>query len=147
MKKIFMYITILLIVMWIPVKRIDISDLEPIQAIWINKENGKYIVTTDTEDYGVGETVQDAVQAMKEKCEKIIYLDTAKFLLVSDNCRDAIGEISEFLKENVSICVWNGEGELVNAAQYMHAHDVGIKVKDYFIGLNLPTIPSLRGGS
>ncbi len=141
MRRIILYIIVLMIALWIPVSRIDISDLEPIQAVWINKDNGNYVITTDTEDVGIGETVRQAVENMKYQSEKIIYLDTAQFLLVEDNCREAINEISEYLKGGAKVCVWNGEGELAKAARYMKTHRVGIKLKEYLTDVKLTVIP------
>ena len=145
MKKIIIYIIVLVIALWIPTNRIDISNLEPVQAVWISKKNDDYIIATDTEDVGVGETVREALQIMKDRCEKIIYLDTAQYLLVSDNCKESIGEISEYLKQRVKVSVWNGEGKLKDVAQYMQTHRVGVRLKDYFSSVELPVIPGLEG--
>lgn len=147
MKKIIIYVIVLLIALWIPVNRIDISNLEPIRAIWIDQENGKYVVSTDTEDIGIGDTVEQAVDMMKKGCEKIIYLDTAQYLLVSDNCKEAIGGISRFLKDKVKIGIWDGEGKIAKAATYMQTHRLGTKLKDYILGEKLPAVPDLTGES
>lgn len=144
MKKIIIYIIVLLIVLWIPVNRIDISNLEPVQAVWVYQDNGKYVVKTDTEDIGIGDSIKQAVEVMKKRCEKIIYLDTAEYLLVSENCKEAISDISEYLKDEVKICAWNGEGDLANAATYMQTHRIGTKLKDYVLGSILPEIPDLE---
>lgn len=141
MKRIMLYIIVLLLALCIPVDRTDISNLEPIQAVWINKENGNYIITTDTEDVGTGESIQRAIAEMKSKSEKIIYLDTAQYLLVNENCTVVINEISNDLKGKVRVGIWNGEGELARAARYMQTRRIGIKLKKYLTGSELPVIP------
>ena len=141
MKRVILYIIVLLIALCIPVDRTDISNLEPIQAVWVSQENGEYIITTDTEDVGVGESIQQAIAEMKNKSEKIIYLDTAQYLLVNENSTAAINEITNHLKQRVRAGIWNGDGELARAARYMHTHRVGIKLKDYLPGSKLPVIP------
>ena len=143
MKKVILYVILLMIVSQIRVNKIDISDLEPVQAVWIRKDGEMYVITTDTEDTGVGRSVKDALQSMKEKCEKIIYLDTAEYLVVSENCKEAVGDISEFLKDKVKVCVWNGEGKLENVAEYIKSHRIGIRLKDYISDVKLPIIPAL----
>ena len=145
MKKIILYGIILLIVLQIPTNRIDIGDLEPVQAVWVQKDGELYIIETDTEDVGVGESVKEALQSMKQRCEKIIYLDTAEYLAVSENCKEAVEEVSEYLKGKVKVCVWDGEGELKNVAEYMKTHRIGICIKEYFTDIKLPIIRGLAG--
>ena len=109
MKRVILYIIVLLIALYIPVDRTDISNLEPIQAVWVSQENGEYIITTDTEDVGVGESIQQAIAEMKNKSEKIIYLDTAQYLLVNENCTAAINEITNYLFVSKSNNNYNGK--------------------------------------
>ena len=142
--KLIIYIVILLIALWIPVRKTDISNLEPVQAIWIDKNENGYVVKTDTQDVGVGETLQKALEEMKEHCDKLIYMDTTQYLMVSEDCKEAIAEISQHLKNKVRVCVWNGVGELKNAVQYVKSHRNGVAIKDYVPGIQLPTIPDLQ---
>lgn len=141
MKKIIFYVLILLIALWIPVRKMDISNLEPIQAVGINKIGEQYVITTDTEAMGVGKTIKQAVESMKRECEKIVYLDTAKYLLVSEECTAAVSELSESLKNNVKVAIWDGLEELKKAAQYMQSHRIGVKIDECFVDTKLPVVP------
>lgn len=141
MKKIIFYVLILLIALWIPVRKMDISNLEPIQAVGINKTGEQYVITTDTEAMGVGKTIKQAVESMKRECEKIVYLDTAKYLLVSEECTAAVSELSESLKNNVKVAIWDGLEELKKAAQYMQSHRIGVKIDECFVDTKLPVVP------
>ncbi len=143
MRKIILYTIILLIALQIRVNKIDISDLEPVQAVWIKKDGEMYVIETDTDDVSIGDSVKAALQSMRDHCEKIIYLDTAEYLAVSENCKEAVGEISEYLKGNVKVCIWNGEGELKNVAEYMKSHRIGIRLKECVSNIKLPIIPGL----
>lgn len=146
MKKIFFYIVILLIAIQIPVDRIDISDLEPIEAVGVQKENNQYIISTDTERSGRGSTVEQAVKSMKEQCEKIVYLDTAKYLLVSGECVDVLADLSQYLKSSVKVGMWSG-GDLAEFSQYMRSHHAGIKLKQCLPDTRLPQIPAVGQNS
>lgn len=146
MKKIILFVIILLIASWIPVSKTDISNLKPIQAIFINKDGDNYIVKTDTDDLGIGKSIKEAVETMKTRCEKLIYLDTAQYLFVDQDARETIDDISQYLKDKVVICIWDGVGEIKSAAQYVRAHRIGIKIKDYFSNVQLPVIPDLTTG-
>lgn len=141
MKKIIFYVLILLIALWIPVRKMDISNLEPIQAVGIKKTGEQYVITTDTQAMGVGKTIKQAVESMKRECEKIVYLDTAKYLLVSDECTAAVSELSESLKNNVKVAIWDGLEELKKAAQYMQSHRIGVKIDECFVDTKLPVVP------
>lgn len=142
MNKIIFYMLILLIALWIPVRKMDISNLEPIQVVGIRKTEDQYVITTDTQATGRGKTVKNAVDSMKQKCEKIVYLDTARYLLVSEECQAVVSEISESLKNNVKVAVWDGKGELEKAAQYMQSHGIGVKIDQCTADTRLPNVPS-----
>lgn len=140
MKRIIIYCIILAGILWIPVERMEIRDLEPIQAVWMYREEGEIVLKTDTEDEGRGESVQEALEDMKEKSSGIVYLDTAQFLLVSDNAQEQIGELTPYLKGKVKISLWEG-GEIQEAARYMQSHKIGVKLARWRESVNLPKLP------
>ena len=140
MKRIIIYCIILAGILWIPVERMEIRDLEPIQAVWMYREEGEFVLKTDTEDEGRGESVQEALEDMKEKSSGIVYLDTAQFLLVSDNAQEQIGELAPYLKGKVKISLWEG-GEIQEAARYMQSHKIGVKLARWRESVNLPKLP------
>ncbi len=138
--KIALYCIIIALVIMAPVTKQDIGDLEPIQAVWLYTQDGDVVLQTDTGDYGAGTTVETAVKDMKENSEGIVYLDTAQFLLVSEQATDRLEDIVAYLKNTVKICLWNGN-QVSSAARYMQAHNVGCKVKEYRKGKPLHEIP------
>lgn len=140
MKRIIIYCIILVGILWIPVERMEIRDLEPIQAVWMYREEGEIVLKTDTEDEGRGESVQEALEDMKEKSSGIVYLDTAQFLLVSDNAQEQIGELASYLKSKVKISLWEG-GDLKEAARYMQSHKIGVKLSKWSHEVKLPKLP------
>lgn len=143
MKRIILYCVLLAIALLIPIKKIDISNLEPIQAVKMDYQQGNMILQTDTGDVGVGENVQTALDNLKETSAGIVYLDTAEFLLVTENARDYIGHIKPYLKNRVRVCRWDGEGELTNAAKYMDAHKIGVQLKNWSKETVLPKLQDL----
>lgn len=140
MKRIIIYCIILAAVLLLPVEHMEIRDLEPIQAVFLYREAGEVVLKTDTEDEGRGETVQKALEDMKAKSSGIVYLDTAQFLLVSENAEEEIAQIAPYLKGRVKISQWEG-GELQEAARYMQAHKIGVKIRNWRNGVNLPKLP------
>ena len=141
MKRILLYCILLVIALLIPIKRIDISDLEPIQVVRMDRQNENIVLQTDTGDAGIGENAQKALESLKENSAGIIYLDTAEFLIVTENASQYIGSIKSYLKDSVRVCRWEGEGELDTVGKYMKAHKIGVKLKKWYSEIQLPELP------
>ena len=141
MKRIVMYCVILAVLCVLPVERQDVADLEPIQAVWLSREEDTVMLETDTQDQGSGKTVSEALADMKQKSLGIIYLDTAQYLLVSENAREHIPDIAPYLKGSVRICLWDGAGEVADAARYMQSHKTGCKLKNWHLKTPLFSLP------
>lgn len=144
MKRIIIYCMILGAVCLIPVQKQDVATLEPIQAVWMSEENGAVVLKTDTDDVGEGENVQEALENMKDKSTGVVYLDTAQYLLVTEKAKHRIPEIAGYLKGSVRVCSWEGKGELVDAARYMQARKLGIRLRKWQEKSILPTVPDLN---
>lgn len=136
------YCIIIVAVLIAPVQKIDIGDLEPIQALWLYMEEDLIAIKTDTDDYGVGKTVDEAVAMMKKQSEGIVYLDTAQFLLVSEDAVTQIGSLAPKLKGTVKVCLWEGEN-VKDGARYMQAHHIGCKLNEWNRQTKLPKMPNI----
>ena len=145
MKRIIIYCIVLAAVLLIPVKHLDVGNLEPVQAVWVYEENARIVLKTDTNDKGSGNTVAEALQNLEENCLGIIYLDTAEFLLVAENMESRIPELKAYLKGSVKVCQWDGEGSVEAAARYMDAHKIGYKLRKWDTTVNLPKL-TLKNG-
>ena len=140
MKRILIYCLLLIAVVLIPVERLDVGKLEPVQAVWVYRQNENIVLETDTEDKGKGETVVAALKDLEEHCLGIIYLDTAQFLLVSEDLQEQIPELGQHLKGSVRLCVWDGKGSVEDAAEYMAAHEIGCKLRKWEPSVKLPNL-------
>ncbi len=140
MKRILCYCLILAFLWFAPVKGQSIADLEPIQAIWLSREDDRVVLQADTEDKGEGGSVSEAFENMSKKSSGIIYPDTAQYLLVSENAVDMIPEMKTYLKGKVKVCLWEG-GDLSEAAKYMQAHKTGLMLKKWQPGAKLLKLP------
>ena len=144
MKRIVIYCMILAAVCFVPVQKQDVASLEPVQAVWMSLEDEKVTLLTDTGDVGTGGTVQEALTDMKSKSTGIIYLDTAEFLLVTQQAQQKIPELAELLKGSVRVCLWEGQGEITDAALYIQARKLGIRLDKWQKNADLPVIPDLK---
>ena len=141
MKRIIIYCLLLGAVLAIPVEKLDVGKLEPVQAVWMYTAADKIVLETDTEDRGSGRSVDEALADLENRCKGIIYLDTAQFLLVSENSVDHIPALGHYLKGSVKVCQWEGKGSVADAAKYMAAHENGCKLSTWNQGAKLPDLP------
>ena len=140
MKRIILYCVILGAVLAVPVEKLDVGKLEPVQAVWMYKLDDQIILETDTDDLGVGDTADAALADLEEHCPGIIYLDTAQFLLVSENAVDQIPSLCGHLKDTVALSCWDGEGSLADAVKYMASHNNGLQLSKWKEGVKIPVL-------
>ncbi len=141
MKRIIFYCVILLGAIMVPVQRQDIAALEPIQAVYLHEEGENLVMQTDTLDKGEGKTAQEALSVMQNQSSGIIYLDTAQYLLVTEDAVSYIDEMIPLLKGSVKVCLWEGEGDLREGAKYMQAHKIGCRLDKWQEGVKMPKMP------
>ena len=144
--RIIAYIVCLGTLFFVPLNRIEIADLEPIQAVWMYTENGNIVLETDTDDMGVGVTVEIALSDMKNRSSGVVYLDTAQYLFVSETVLGEIYAIEPYIKQSVHLCKWGGQGSIEEAVKYAKSHNVGLKIKCWDVAGNLPEIPPVNEG-
>ena len=140
MKRIVLYVVILAAMLAMPVERTDVGKLRPIETVSISKNGDWTILRTDTEDMGVGKTVQEALENMKATTPGVVYLDTAAFLLVAEDAQDSIKDLCRVLRKNVKLCIADGEIDPVKATEYLSARDDLPKLKHWKEGVQLPVL-------
>ena len=115
------YIMILTLMLMAPVTRLDISKLEPVEAVAVTIEEGNVRLETDTGSVGRGKTVSQALEDLKTNATLIIYLDTAQYLLVGDGTEETSEELRKYLGKSVITARYNG-GEITEEVLYLNAH-------------------------
>ena len=114
-----LYIAILLILPFAPLHKLDISQLEPVEALGMRVVDNGIQVETDTGHRGWGNTVAEAVADIKEKTPGVIYMDTAKYLLLTEEAVVYAANLEPYLRDNIEVCIWDGEGSIIGAAEYL----------------------------
>ena len=104
-----------------PVRRLDIAKLEPVEAIALSVEGNMLVLETDGEYTGKGATVAEALQKLRDNTPAVIYLDTARYLLVAEDAKAYQEEMAAQLKSSVKIGIYQG-GEVKEEAKYLDAH-------------------------
>ena len=114
-----LYTLLLALVLCVPLKRINIADLLPVEGLAVYMEDGLIALETDTAHKGVGQTVGEALASLKESTPKMIYLDTVKYLLVSEDATEQVEALDECLKSSVKVAVCEAKGKVNEVAQYL----------------------------
>ena len=140
MRRCILYIIIAIAALSVPVERTDVSDLRPVQTVALYQTPDGYLIETDTGDQGSGGTVDAAYQNLLQTTPGVIYLDTADFLLVSENSQSRIPEIGKYLKRGVRCCVVSGQCDLEEASIFLSVHNDLPQISDWRSGDQLPVL-------
>lgn len=116
------YVLILASLLFVPLDRVRISQMLPIEAVAVREEAGMIVVETDCEVMGTGNSVAAAVEDLKRNAPAIVYLDTAKYLLISDDALGHIGEVREYLKPSVKVCISEEYRNIADYVRYLDVH-------------------------
>ncbi len=119
--RVILYIVILAIAFFVPVNRLDIAKLQPVEAVAIYKENGFIVLKTDEESVGKGTSAKVALEELKQSTPAVVYLDTADYLLIGEGAKEAAEEIKAFFKKSVKIGTYQG-GDVKEEARYLDVH-------------------------
>lgn len=114
-----------------PVDRLDVAKLEPIEAVAVYIEDGDVVLRTDTKAEGRGESVELALENLKVNTTAVVYLDTARYLLVGENAEQQARQLKQYLKPTIRQGVYAG-GDVKEEARYLDAHSEGAKPKVNF---------------
>jgi hypothetical protein len=130
-KRIIIYVLILGLLVLAPVRKNDVGKLRPVESIALFKENGNYVIATDTDDRGRGTTVAEAIANLKRTTPAIIYLDTADYLLISEDAMPGVEELSGLLRGSVQLYRFRGQPDMKTVSQYLRVHGDGPNMKEY----------------
>ena len=120
----------------------DVGSLQPVEIIAIyNKENYVW-VETDTNDWGRGASLEEALADLRETAPAVIYLDTAEYLLVEQGQQQYIETIKSYLKGSVRVCYTQEDMDLKDAVSYLRAHGDFPSIRHWETGMKLPVLTS-----
>lgn len=126
-----LYIIVLGLLFLAPVERLDVAKLEPVQTVAIYTDGGEVVLETDTQNMGRGADAKEALHDLEENTPGVIYLETAQYLLVTESATEYAEQLREDLKPSVYVSMWDGKGEISNAARYLSVHGKLTKFRDW----------------
>lgn len=140
MKRVILYVLILIAVLLVPVERTDVGKLRPVQSVAVFGRDGEVVIETDTGDRGSGENALAALDDLKRTTPAVIYLDTAEYLLVGEGMEGAVEHLRAHLKGTVELYHYVGEPKLEDVTKYLEIHGSAPTLKQWRKGQKLPVL-------
>ena len=109
----------------------------PVEAVYLYKEGNQIGLRTDAGNYGMGTTIEEAVQNMHEGAPGYLFLDTADFLLVAEETTENLPGIKAYLKSGIYLCMAEKDIDMEKAAAYLSVHRPSVKLKEWNKGTKL----------
>ena len=138
MKRILIYIIVLLALTQVPLEGANLGTLRPVEVVMVSMEESEVVLRTDTDDVGRGVDGLAALENLKATTPGTIYLDTAEYLLMTVEAEQAVQQLRSQLKNAVALCVADEGIDLKLAASYLPAHGKLPKLKAWQPGDKLP---------
>lgn len=117
-----LYAALIVPLLFVPLNRVNVADLLPIEAVAVYMDGDQVILETDTEHKGSGKTAEKALAALKENTPAVVYLDTAEYLLVSPDAAEQVESLRPYLKPSTKVCVCQAAGKVKDIAKYVEIH-------------------------
>ncbi len=124
-----------------PVEKTDVGELKPVELLYIcYTDENKVQVKTDTEDWGIGDTLDAALSDLKATASGNIFLDTADYLVIHRNAVTLLPQLWRILRPATQVCMGTeAQGE---TAAFLSAHKPGVTLNDVRSGRQ--ALPVLR---
>lgn len=140
MKRIPIYIILVILTFLAPVQRVDVGQLEPVEAVFVLRQGDTVTVMTDTGNSGQGTSALAAMRDMMEKTSAVIYLDTAHYLIMTENAQADAEQLRKQVKSTVGVCYMEGQLDVKEAVQYLDVHGKLPSIKEWKPGQSLPVL-------
>ena len=120
MKKL-LWVCLVIVLMYAPVKKVDISQLEAIETIVLTLTEDAVVLQTDTGAVGRGVNIENALENLELSTNNVIYINTARYLLVSDEALPWVEGIRPYVPGDILLGEYGG-GDIVEETKYMANH-------------------------
>lgn len=111
----------------------DVGELQPMELLYIYKEGDRIVIETDTGDKGIAYCLDDAILDIQKTAVGVVFLETADYLLVTEQTKHLIPQLETVLRPAVKVVLATGVTDLENMTMYLSAQKPKITLKDCLI--------------
>jgi hypothetical protein len=126
----------------LPFRGTDVAVLSPAEAVWASVEAGIVCLKTDGGDLGMGATVAEALENMKQTASGTVFLDTADYLLISESCTALLPALMTYLRPSCVVCLEDGSSDMEQVGAFLEYHKPELTLVRYKAGEK--DLPRLR---
>lgn len=124
----------------------DVAELTPVEVLYIYIEGSKIGIATDTEAFGTGYSLESAIEDMKETAYGEVFLDTADYVLMTEQTKGMILELRDSVRLSAKLLVATGEVDLKRVPQFLKVQKPKVTLRDYLTGETaVPKLMSVEG--
>lgn len=136
----------LLLLLRFPFQKSDVGQLQPVEVLSVSIRNGVVVMETDTQDMGLGQTLEEALSDLEKTTAGDVFLDTADYILVTAESEYLLPQLAENMRPGCALCVTAGEIDLTAAAKYLANHKPALTLRQYRAGeRDIPKLISVNG--
>ena len=125
----------------LPFSGTDVGKLHPVEVLAVSAAEDEIRIETDTGVAGMGETVDKAIENLKLLAAGKIFLETANYLLVQEDCIHLLDDFFGLLRPACQVYAYAGDGRWDGVAKYLESHPSGVTLLGYRQGIK--EIPKL----
>lgn len=109
-----------------PGRGTDVGELLPVELVRLRVEDGIYQAATDTGDLGTGPSLADAMEDLREGASGEIFLETADYLLLSEDTKECWDGLKEWFRPGTLVYGAEEAVEPEKTAAYLRSHTGGV---------------------
>lgn len=111
-----------------PSRGTEVSELLPVELLYICESEGQILVRTDTGHAGAGDTLETALADLKAVAPGRVFLETADYLIVTEETQHLLPQLWEILRPATEVCL--GIGADADAAEFLSVHKPNVTLND-----------------
>ena len=145
MRKGIIYGMLLTAALLVPTNDVELGKMKPVETVSVRMQEERVIVETDTEDTGIGTTIEEALRDLRETTAGTIYLDTAEYLIIDEECKELLPVLLHVVKPNARICERRGDVDVKLVGEFLREHTPEMRLKNWKTGEKLQVLEGKNG--
>ena len=119
-----------------PLRGMDISELSPVQTVWLSEEKGQVYLQTDAGDFGVGADIEEALSDLNKSATGVVFLETADYLIIEAGREDLLAQANEVFRPGCMACTAEKKPDLQKATAYLRIHEPSATLRQWCVEKN-----------